>query len=225
MNLLKRTFKRGKRLAKRLKLSLGLARPYQNKRAGGAQERWELIRRELNDRDRSILDIGSNAGVMTELAAAGHRFALGIEPDPRLLRIARKRTRKASMLGFVRGAIDPNTVLMLPEFDVVFCLSVHHYWVPLYGEVAAWRIIGGLLARSRNKFFFEPASVKRKYGRADLDFKDLDRNAIVEYNVKHLESVASPDQSIRVLGETRCRPREPFRVMFLVERRSTQQSQ
>ncbi len=101
---------------------------------------------------------------------------------------------------------------------MIFCLSVHHYWVQLHGEDAAWRIVGELAARARNKFFFEPASVKRKFGGAPLDFEDLDRNEIVEYNVKHLENVSAADQVVRVLGETRCRPSEPFRMMFLVER-------
>ncbi len=207
-----------KGMFKRLKLEFGLARPYQSKRMGGADERWELIRRELDDGDRSILDIGSNLGAMSQLAAAQGRFVLGVEPSARLVRAARRRSRAAANIGFIQTAIDPDTVLMLPRFDVVFCLSVHHYWVSQYGEDATWRIIAELMARTRSKFYFEPASVKRKYGGADLDFRDLDREAIVEYNVKRLELAASSDQSIRVLGETRCRPKEPFRMMFLVER-------
>jgi SAM-dependent methyltransferase len=210
---------RSKKLFKRLRLELGLATPYQSKRRGGVAERWELIRHELDEEDRSTLDIGSNLGGMSQLAAAHGRFALGVEPDARVVRAARRRTRAAANIAFIQTAIDPDTVLMLPRFDVVFCLSVHHYWVSLYGEAKAWWMIAQLLARARNKFFFEPASVKRKYDDSDLDFQDLDRASIVEYNVKHLELVASPDQSIRVLGETRCRPKESFRMMFLVERR------
>jgi SAM-dependent methyltransferase len=210
---------RRKKPFKQLKLRLGLARPYQSKRRGGADERWELIHRELSEEDRSILDIGSNLGGMSQLAAAHGRFALGVEPDARMVRAARRRTRAAANIAFIQTAIDPDTVLMLPRFDVVFCLSVHHYWVSRYGENTAWWIIAELLARARRKFFFEPASVNRKYGDSDLDFQDLDRESIVEYNVKNLGLVASPDQSIRVLGETQCRPKEPFRMMFLVERR------
>jgi hypothetical protein len=99
---------------------------------------------------------------------------------------------------------------------------VHHYWVRIFGEDPAWQIVGELLRRARKKLFFEPASVKRKFGSKHLDFEDLDREAIVEYNTKHLEAAAGPDQSIRVLGETPCRPREPFRMMFLIDRPSTQ---
>ena len=207
------------KLFKRLKLGLGLSRPYQSKRMGGADERWQLIRRQLDAEDRSLLDIGSNLGAMSQLAATPRRFVLGVEPNARLIRAARRRSHGAANIGFIQTGIDPETVLMLPSFDVVLCLSVHHYWVSLYGEDSAWRIIAELLARARNKFLFEPASVKRKYGGADLDFRDLDREEIVEYNVKHLELAASSDQSVRVLGETKCRPKEPFRMMFLVERR------
>ena len=221
---LKRYAKRVKKLGKRVKLSLRLARPYQNKRKGGAGERWELISKELDDNDRSLLDVGSNLGMMTELFAARGGFALGVEPDARYVRRAQNRTRGSSSLGFVRQAIDPETVLTLPKFDVVFCLSVHHYWVPLYGEGTTWKIIGELLSRARNKVFFEPAGVKRKFGGAPLDFEDLDRNSIIEYNVKHLESVAALDQSVRVLGETPCRSKEPFRMMFLVERQPASRS-
>jgi hypothetical protein len=81
--------------------------------------------------------------------------------------------------------------------------------------------VGGLLGRARSKLFFEPASVQRKYGGAGLDFEDLDRDAIVEYNTKRLHALAAPDQQVRVLGETRCLPGEPFRMVFLVERRGS----
>lgn len=212
-----------KRLAKKLKLSLQLARPYQNKRTGGAEERWALMSGEIDESDRSVLDVGSNLGMMTELAAAGGRFAIGVEPSPQLIRIARRRTRAATALGFVQMGIDPDNALTLPEMDVVFCLSVHHYWVAMYGEDVAWKIVGDIMSKGRKKVFFEPASVKRKYGGAPLDFEDLNREEIVEYNMKRLESVAAPDQTIRVLGETPCRPKEPFRMMFLIERNPTSQ--
>jgi len=222
---LKRPFKRVKRVGKQAKRTLGLARPYQIKRSGGADERWELIRPQLSDSDRSVLDVGSNIGSMTMLAAAGGRFALGVEPEARLVRASWRQARGVSSIGFVRMRIDPQSVLTLPEFDVVLCLSVHHYWVRIFGEDPAWQIVGELLRRARKKLFFEPASVKRKFGSKHLDFEDLDREAIVEYNTKHLEAAAGPDQSIRVLGETPCRPREPFRMMFLIDRPSTQPTQ
>ena len=206
------------KLLKRLKLGLGLARAYQNKRIGGVDQRWELIRPELDELDRSTLDIGSNLGGMSRLVAGEGHFVVGVEPSTSLVRSARQQARQLSNIAFAQTAIDPESVRKLPRFDVVFCFSVHHYWVPLYGEDTTWQIIGELVSRARNKFFFEPASVKRKYGGADLDFEDLDREAIVEYNVKHLERVIAPDQRIRVLGETQCRPKEPFRMMFLVER-------
>jgi SAM-dependent methyltransferase len=206
------------RWRKRLKRRLRLARPYQVKRAGGAGARWELISSQLDDGDRSLLDVGSNIGSMTRLAADSGRFAVGVEPEAGLVRKARRRHADAPHLGFVRLGIDPESVQTLPAFDVVLCLSVHHYWVRTFGAEAAWRIVGGLLARARRKRFFEPASVKRKFGSPDLPFRDLDREAIAEYNTKRLEAVAAPGQAVRLLGETACRPREPFRMMFLVER-------
>jgi SAM-dependent methyltransferase len=218
----KRWIKGIKRAGKRAKLAFGLARPYQVKREGGADARWELIAPHLAEADRSVLDVGSNLGAMTVRAAAGGRFAIGVEPAARLVQTARRQARGAGAVGFVNMKIDRQSVLTLPEFDVVLCLSVHHYWVRDFGEAQAWQIVGELLRRARHRFFFEPASVKRKFGSPDLDFADLDREAIVEYNTKHLEAVAAPDQTIRVLGETPCRPREPFRMMFLVERPAAQ---
>ncbi len=92
---------------------------------------------------------------MTELAAAGGRFAIGVEPNPRLVKIARRRTRDATALGFVQMGIDPENARSLPEVDVVFCLSVHHYWVALHGEDVAWRMVGDILSRGRKKAFFQ----------------------------------------------------------------------
>src|SRR5262245_41064551 len=103
-----------KRIAKQLKRSLGLGKAYQSKRAAGTDERWQLIRGELDAADRSLLDVGSNLGVLTELAAGEGRFALGVEPDPRLVAAARRRTRGVGSLGFVRAAVDPDSVATLP---------------------------------------------------------------------------------------------------------------
>jgi SAM-dependent methyltransferase len=222
---IERFYKRSKPLRKRIKHSLGLGKPYQEKRVAGTAERWEMIRRELDARDRSLLDLGCNVGAMTELAASGGRFALGLEREPRLFGEALKRARGQESLAFMCYGIDPESVLALPAFDVVLCLSVHHHWVRNFGEGAAWQIVGELLRRSRSKFFFEPASVKRKCGTQDLDFEDLDTETIVEYNVKHLEAVAEAGQSIRLLGETACLGTEPFRLLFLIERSDTTRGQ
>ena len=225
MGAIKRFYKRSKPLRKRIKRSLGLGKRYQEKRVAGTAARWEMIQRELDACDRSLLDLGSNIGAMTELAASEGRFALGLEPEPTLFGKALKRARGQESLAFMRYGINPESVLALPAFDVVLCLSVHHHWVRSFGESAAWQIVGELLRRSRNKFFFEPASVKWKCGAQDLDFEDLDTESIVEYNVKHLEAVSEADQSIRLLGETACLGTEPFRLLFLIERIDTKRGQ
>jgi SAM-dependent methyltransferase len=207
-----------RKLRKRIRKLLRLGGGYQSDRSEGTEERWRLIRSHLDEDDRSLLDVGCNLGVMTRRAADAGRFALGIEPGRDLVRAAMAKAAKTKSAAFMHFEVDPSSVLLLPRFDVTLCLSVQHYWMRSFGEEAAWRIVGELLRRTDRKMFFEPASIKSKYGNPDLPFEDLDRDAIVEYNVKKLQSLLPEGGSVEHLGETPCLGREPFRLMFLVDR-------
>ena len=137
---------------------------YQSKRIHGTEQRWEMISARLDDKDRSLLDIACNLGMMTRSAADKGLLALGIDYSARAVDTAYETYREIPNLAFMRFEITPESASKVPNFDVTLCLSVYHYWMQIYGEATAWSIVAQLIARSRRKFFFEPASLLKKYG-------------------------------------------------------------
>jgi len=71
-----------------------------------------------------------------------------------------------------------------------------------------------------SKFYFEPASLAVKYGAHAPPIIDNDEETIVEYNNNLLRSVFGEGCSVKCLGKTECSSKEPFRLLFLVEKNS-----
>ncbi len=209
-----------KRIKKRAKHTLGVKRrlPYQTERTEGTDKRWEIINNYLQPEDRNILDLGCNLGILTHRAAESGLLAIGIDVDNSFIQKARSRFRKIPNLSFLCIDINPDTISFLPEFDVILCLSVHHYWAKYYGLEKSWEMMATLLSKTRNKLFFEPAGQKKKYGQNAPNIIDFDRDSIIQYSTQCLNRMVTKGQSVRYLGETPCIGREPFRFIFLVER-------
>jgi SAM-dependent methyltransferase len=211
-----------KSVKKEVKILLGLKKPrlpYQAKRVEGTDKRWEMVVTNLTSSDRNLLDLGCNLGLLTRRAADTGLLALGVDVDTGLIRKARSHHSNISNLSFMCLDINPDTIQGLPKFDVILCLSVHHYWARHYGLERSWEMIATLLTKTRHKLFFEPASIRRKYRDNAPEIVDLDRNSIIDYNTRCLTEAATTHQTIRYLGETPCLGREPFRLLFIVESR------
>ena len=204
-------------LAKKLRKKLGLGLAYQDKRKDGTQERWDLIVAHLDDVDRSLIDIGCNLGVFTARAAALGKLSIGVEPNAQFVRRASRRYRDHPGVGFVQFEVTPNSIAALPEVDVTFCMSVFHYWVEIYGEDAAWDIVEKLLRKSKRKFFFEPASIYKKYGANRPEFIELDEKSISDYVRKKFQPLLNDGQELLCLGSTSCLGNEKFRMLFVVK--------
>lgn len=192
---------------------------YQAKRSLGTEQRWELISSHLDERDQSLLDIGCNIGQLTRYAADKGLLSLGIDPLQRAIASAREANHDVPHLAFMRSEVTPETVAKIPSFDVILCLSVYHYWMEFYGEAAAWSLVERLIARSRRKFFFEPASLLKKYGaHPPPGVADLHREGLADYHVRRLREAAGAGWTVLQLGETACLGRESFRLLFLLTR-------
>lgn len=192
---------------------------YQRKRANATEKRWNLIKENLSETDRSLLDIGCNLGTLTRYAAQSGLTALGVDVLDDALKRARRRNAELPGLAFMKLAMTPAAVQRIPSFDVILCLSVHHYWVSEYGPDVAWSMIEELFRKAHRKIFFEPASIAKKYGRFPPEFSDLNREEIVSYHLAKLQAAAGPDWQVRLLGETECLGPEPFRMLFLATRK------
>jgi len=211
-----------KRVKKEVKILLGLKRPrlpYQVDRAEGTDKRWKLILSNIRPGDRNLLDLGCNLGLLARRAADAGLLTLGVDVDDRLIRKARSRHRRVPNLSFMCLELNPETIKDLPEFDITLCLSVHHYWARHYGLEKSWEMMSTLLAKTRSRLFFEPASIRKKYWDNAPKIVDLDRQSIIDYNMARLTALANNGETVHHLGETPCLGREPFRLLFVVERR------
>jgi SAM-dependent methyltransferase len=216
-----RVLKRFRKLKRRKrKAPASKPRPlYQAKRSQATEQRLDLISARLDERDQSLLDIGCNLGRMTRFAADKGLLALGIDSGRRPIADACEANRDVPHLAFMRSEITPEMVTKLPSFDVILCLSVYHYWMELYGETAAWSMVTRLIERSRRKFFFEPASLLKKYGaHPPPGVADLDREGLLDYHMTRLREAAGAGWTVTHLGETPALGPESFRLLFLVTR-------
>jgi SAM-dependent methyltransferase len=192
---------------------------YQSKRVLGTEQRSEMISARWDDKDQSLLDIACNLGQMTRYAADKGLLALGIDHSSRAITAACGAHHGIPNLAFMRFEITPESASKIPSFDVTLCLSVYHYWMELYGEATAWSMVAQLIERTRRKFFFEPASLLKKYGaNPPPGVADLDRDGLVDYHLNRLRRVVKEDWSVMHLGETTCLGREQFRLLFMVSR-------
>ncbi|MBI4819140.1 MAG: class I SAM-dependent methyltransferase [Deltaproteobacteria bacterium] len=214
---------RAKTTARELLRRTGLRQPkpsYQQLRSktGGFMQRWALIRNQLSDDDRSVLDIGCNEGRLTRLAAESGRLAIGVEPQLDLVIRGRNQRPFQEGLGLINMKVTDASVETLPTVDVVFLLSVQHQFVSMLGEDAAWALTGKIASHARHQFFFEPASIRSKYKGKVLAFEDNDAESILKYNTERLTSVL-PGWQVKSLGQTpNLGDVEHFRLMLVAQR-------
>jgi len=208
-----------RRVEKKARKLLGMREAYQGKRAQGTEQRWEMIRSNLTSEDRNLLDVGCDVGALTRRAADAGLLALGVDNEGRIVRRARALHRDVPNAWFLEMDLGPDSIATLPGFDVTLCLSVHHYWARAYGWDRSWEMMATLLAKTRHRLFFEPASIRKKYKEAAPDIVDNDRESITEVAVRQLKAAGAGEYDVRYLGETPCLGLEPFRLLFVAERR------
>jgi SAM-dependent methyltransferase len=95
----------------------------------------ELVDDLLSDGARDVLDVGSGTGIVSRLFAARGVEVLGIEPDPRMARVARShglRVEEASLEDW-----DPGSRL----FDLVVSGQAWHWVDPVIGAAKVTSVL------------------------------------------------------------------------------------
>lgn len=214
--------------------------PYQLTRVAGTEERWKMIEPHISPQDRSLLDIGCNAGLLTSYAARLGLISLGVEQsesgqkravdktldlDVQGFNHAIERAKEVDNVAFMRTTVTPDTIDAFPTFDVVFLLSVFHYWYRQYGKDDAKEMLSAL--GDSKRIFFEPASTQKKYTEnTSLELTpppitDFDEESIVDYNFNMLESTFGEGYRVEYLGSTsRGEDRQGDRYLFLIKNES-----
>jgi hypothetical protein len=132
-------------------------------RAVGVESRWRAIEGALAARDvRTGLDLGSNAGYFTIQLAHQGLATIGVEPDPRHVRIFRFAVKRLRLpnVGCLDLNVTPTTASMLPSADAVLFLSVWHHMVRSHGLKGASLIMGEVWAKTRQLLFFETGELE-----------------------------------------------------------------
>lgn len=128
------------------------------RRGLGTQERWSAIWAQVDGAHvRSAMDIGCNVGFFC-LGLAGKGIpTLGVDFEPRLLRIARMAAArlKARRLAFTHLLVDDETVCLLPTVDLTLLLSVWHHWVRYNGLTAATNLLERVWQKTQWGLVFE----------------------------------------------------------------------
>lgn len=149
---------------------LGMVEPYQpvygEEASSGqrlCQDRWNIMKQYLPEKDFSFMDIGSQIGYFTFQAAAEGAVSLGIERSKRACQVANaiKELRNMDHAAFLNMGIDSFTVKGLPKIDVLCCMSVYHHWVRESGFIEADKIFTELTSKT-NAIFFETGQSNEK---------------------------------------------------------------
>lgn len=199
---------------KRLLKYVGMTKFYQFNRSAGTEARWKLIDAHLAESDRSLLDIGCNLGTFTQRAAERGIFSVGADVDTAAIVRAIRRNRDRPNLAFGNWSFAPDNARHIPPFDVILCLSVHHYWYRAFGAKQSWDMVRHLASQA-GKLFFEPSVRLKKYGKnPPAGFVEGD-SAHLEGMIR--EEVTGPlEKSVTLLGETEAPGAERFRPLFLI---------
>jgi SAM-dependent methyltransferase len=161
----------GIRIATRKYLFLGPNIAYQNlpwsgitgaRRAAGSAARLEAMLEALRDEEaypRSVLDIGCNVGYFSLSLAQRGLIAFGVDMDRTALRVATISSRD---LGENSGTFvpiemncTPESIPLLPDVDIVICLSVWHHWVRHSGLAIASENLTKLWSKTKTALFFD----------------------------------------------------------------------
>ena len=205
---------------------------YQKKRREASIARWNLIEPHLSEDDGALLDVGCNIGLFSKWSAEKGLYAFGID------RFANDATRDAAMdtvrqnqnVSIMQSVLTPENVEDFPTFDVVLLLSVYHHWYSEFGEENAKEMLAAFT--DSEKIFFEPPSESHRYvdvqapyidnphSTADIpNFKDHNRESIIDYHMELLSSIFGDTHEIEVIGSSD--RLDVNRYLFYLEKQSS----
>lgn len=152
---------------------------------------------------KNVLDIGCNAGAITNLFGEAGYFAVGIDRNVDC-------NGKHSKACIGEHKLDVKSVFNLPAFDAILLLSVLHQIVAENGDEYARNFVHSLLHRCQ-VLIVELAGIKSKYGYAVNRFNDNDCNDIQGFFRTWLGNLVECE----FIGETKHNAaNEPRRCLF-----------
>jgi SAM-dependent methyltransferase len=183
-------------------------------------DKFVLISSQLNLSEvNNVLDVGCNEGYISAEFAKRGKFCVAIDAGPYFL------NHILNDLDSVYGRQNPafgvfplaeENINLIPEFDLVLLLSVHHQWINTYGDDYAKRLATRLIDKARRYFVIEFAATAKKYGFKESKFEDNDEESVKTYAESWLHGLNVPG-TIEYIGKNQeGNANEPYRFIFMI---------
>lgn len=187
-----------------------MALSYQEEHLQGTKQKYEIIKSVLDENDKTLLDVGCNAGLLVKWFNEYGLIAEGVDCNPEYVQEA-KRNGVNNIRVF---EITPHNIDSIDFHDVILLLSVYHQW-QVFGELQAKFMLKMLGGKAR-KFVFQPPSVRRKY-KYPPAIKDNNKRSIIDSNLEFLTNTF-PDREVSYIGFSSLSDKqEPCRYLFMVK--------
>lgn len=190
-----------------------------------AGPRWQgtrinaaLIVSYLDERAETVLDVGSNEGLITCAMAMAGTKAQGYEVNKKYVARAKQLAKQLKCDAvFEQREVSLNEIEDGPEYDVISFLSVHHQIAASAGLEMANDYVRSLARKAKQQFFFQPACIQAKYG---SNYPAIAENDIASYIEYFKDVVGDEMEHCTVIGlaQNDIPRNEPLRPMMLFSR-------
>lgn len=187
--------------------------PYQGSRF--PEEKSNLIFSKIDLKQvNNVLDIGCNNGRIAMKFQKMGKFCVGIDAIP----CFPSDIYNTDSPAFGLFTLTLEKVSLLPRFDLILLLSVHHQWIKQYGDQYAKQLVEKIIDKSIRYFIIEFAALSEKYGYKKPLFTDNNEESVKKYAEDWLNSI-NFSGNIKYIGKNKERAgREPYRYLYMIEK-------
>lgn len=166
--------------------------------------KFALIKAVLDkEKCKNVLDIGCNAGAITNLFGNAGYFAVGVDRN-----VDCNGKHSKACIGEFK--LTTENIERLPKFDAILLLSVLHQIIAEENDSYARSFINALLRKSK-VLIVELAGIKSKYGCGHDCFTDNDSESIQTFFKNWLDDCIACEFVAKTLHNSIS---EPYRYLF-----------
>lgn len=185
------------------------------------KEKIDLILSRLSLSEiNNVLDVGCNEGYISAEFAKLGKFCVAIDVGPLFLThilndLENVYERQNPAFGVF--PLTEENINLIPEFDLILLLSVHHQWINSYGNDYGERLVSRLIDKTRRYLVIEFAATAKKYGFKEPKFEDNDEESIKAYAESWLRGLNVPG-TVEYIGKNKegTDANEPYRFTFMI---------
>lgn len=171
---------------------------YQSEYRDDLEDRWELIREQIPNDAKNLVDIGCNEGEFTRRASEMGLFSVGVDIDDVALGHARRKTELDDSCHFIRCRMAPGNIDSLPSFDVCLLLTVYYHWGRAYGWKSTENMIVKLYQNTSRLIVQTPLTASN----IESPRRETKTDTNVEQELQRYFEKVLPGAEVRYVGAT-----------------------